>query len=170
MGNHNAKWIQLWEQHSVPKYFNFLSNISKTSEYNLYSCTTCLILSCTYFILTASKSNTVVTKGVAKKKEPTNPIPAETKKIIKNINRTFDTGFSKTFLQVRKKLLQELGEEMATGHSKSMFAGNFKFFTPFFSRLSLFVLHLPQSSSVSLVVKKNCVKKWKSLQMFCPRL
>ena len=39
-------------------------------------------------------------------------MPAESKRtLIKKNNRTFNTNFSQ--LQVRKKLLQELGEEMA---------------------------------------------------------
>ena len=50
---------------------------------------------------------------MAKKKEPTNLMPGERKKtVIKNINRTFNFNISQ--LQVKKKLLQELGEEMAT--------------------------------------------------------
>ena len=53
--------------------------------------------------LTASKSNTVTTKGVSKKKEPTNLMPARAKKVlIKNINETFKTNFSQTFYRLEK--------------------------------------------------------------------
>ena len=49
---------------------------------------------------------------MAKKKEPTNLMPAEPKEknLIKNINRRFNTNFSK--LQARIKILLELCEEM----------------------------------------------------------
>ena len=48
---------------------------------------------------------------MAKKKEPTNLTPAVQKALIKNINRTFNTKLLQ--LQVRKKLLLELGGELA---------------------------------------------------------
>ena len=44
-------------------------------------------------------------------------MPARAKKILIKNNRTFNTNFSQTFY----KFLQQLGEEMAWGHSKSMF-------------------------------------------------
>ena len=103
---------------SSSKIVWFSKQYIKTYEWNLYRCTACLILPCIHFCPNCLKSNTIITKGVVKKKEPINLMPVRAEKIlIRNINRTFHTNFSQAFY----KFLQELGEEMARGYSKSMF-------------------------------------------------
>ena len=54
-------------------------------------------------VLTASQSNAVTTKGVVKKEEPTNLMPARaTKILVQNINRTFNINFSQAFYRLEK--------------------------------------------------------------------
>ena len=56
---------------------------------------------------------------------------AEPKKSLsKTLTEHLTLTFHIFFLQVRKKFFQQLGEKVARGHSKSMFAQNFQFLTP----------------------------------------
>ena len=57
-------------------------------------------------------------------------MPARAKKLLIEILTEHLTLTFTNFLQVRKKLLQKLVEEMARGHSKGIFPQNFKLLTP----------------------------------------
>ena len=76
-----------------------------------------------------------------KEKEPTNLMPAKPEKLLSKTLTEHLTLFT-NFLQVRKKFLRKLGEEMARGHSKKYVFSKLSIFDPLPPCLSLFILHV----------------------------
>ena len=74
-------------------------------------------------------------------------------------NRKFNTKFSQPFYWL-EKLLQELGQEKAKDHSKSMLAQNFNFLTPTLLSLSLFLLLVPSSRYIHFIDLPPLSKKF----------